>query len=107
MKVTPIKRKFGKYAPGDVFELKDRSAKLLIRVGKLAAAPDVPVAPVASAPAPEPVVDPVADEAESPSRMREALKNLPAYETRMLTADVPATPARRPYVRRNTTTKND
>lgn len=35
MKVTPVSRKFGKYAPGDVFELKDKTAKLLIKVGKL------------------------------------------------------------------------
>lgn len=99
MKVTPLKRKFGKYAPGDVFELKDRPAKLLIRVGKLAAAPDVPFVP-APVPALEPVADPVAEEIEE-------TKALPSYETRMLTAAVPATPARRPYVRRNAPAKKD
>lgn len=45
MRVTPVKRKFGKYAPGDVFELRDKSAKVLIKVGKLAEAPDVPAKP--------------------------------------------------------------
>jgi hypothetical protein len=35
MKVTPVSRKFGKYAPGDEFELPERTAKLLIKVGKL------------------------------------------------------------------------
>jgi hypothetical protein len=37
MKVTPIKKKFGKYAPGDEFELPDKAAKVLIKVGKLQA----------------------------------------------------------------------
>lgn len=37
MKVTPSKRRFGKYLPGDEFELPDKSAKLLIKVGKLQA----------------------------------------------------------------------
>lgn len=52
MKVTPIRKKFGRYAPGDVFELPDRSARLLIKVGKLQAVDEG-----AEAPAPvEPVV---------------------------------------------------
>lgn len=37
MKVTPIKRNFGKYKPGDVFELPDRAAKVLIKIKKLEA----------------------------------------------------------------------
>jgi hypothetical protein len=45
MQVTPIKRKFGKYALGDVFELRDKTAKALIKLGKLAEAPAVPVKP--------------------------------------------------------------
>jgi hypothetical protein len=45
MKVTPIKRKFGKYAPGDVFTLPDKAAKLFIKARKLAQAKDdAPVA---------------------------------------------------------------
>ena len=105
MKVTPLKRKFGKYAPGDVFELKDRPAKLLIRVGKLAAAPDAPVA-LAPTPVAEHVAEPVIEAVEE-------TKTLPAYETRMLTADVPAAtartsaPTKRTYTRRSTTAKND
>lgn len=35
MKVTPIKKKFGKYAPGDEFDLPDKAAKIFIKVGKL------------------------------------------------------------------------
>lgn len=46
MKVTPVSRKFGKYAPGDVFELKDKTAKLLIKVGKLREPDVVHAAPV-------------------------------------------------------------
>ena len=42
MKVTPIKKKFGKYAPGDVFDLPDKAAKLFIKVGKLAAVTAAP-----------------------------------------------------------------
>jgi hypothetical protein len=36
MQVTPVNRKFGKHAPGDVFELRDKTAKVLIKIGKLA-----------------------------------------------------------------------
>lgn len=35
MKVTPIGKKFGKYKPGDVFVLPDRTARVLVKVGKL------------------------------------------------------------------------
>jgi len=35
MKVTPVNRKFGKYAPGDVFDFPDKQAKVFIKVGKL------------------------------------------------------------------------
>lgn len=35
MKVTPTNRAFGKYKPGDVFDLPDKTAKLFIKVGKL------------------------------------------------------------------------
>ena len=40
MKVTPVGRKFGKYAPGDVFSLPDKTARLFIKVKKLAQAKD-------------------------------------------------------------------
>jgi hypothetical protein len=69
MKVTPIRKKFGRYAPGEVFELPDRSARLLIKVGKLQAADAAtPAAPVAVAPVEDvraleaPVADAVEDE---------------------------------------------
>lgn len=35
MKVTPVGRKFGKYAPGDEFDFPDRPAKVYIGIGKL------------------------------------------------------------------------
>lgn len=35
MKVTPVEKKFGKYRPGDEFELPDKAAQIFIRVGKL------------------------------------------------------------------------
>ena len=38
MKVTPFKKKFGKHLPGEVFELPDKSAALLIRARILLAA---------------------------------------------------------------------
>lgn len=67
MIVTPTKKKFGKYAPGDTFELRDKTAKVLVKLGMLApaqAAPAAggyqtrmltaaPVAPLVAAPAPQ------------------------------------------------------
>lgn len=65
MKVTPIRKKFGKYQPGDEFDLPDKAAKLFIKVGKLqqvnAAVPTYqtrmmqaePAAPVVATPAVE------------------------------------------------------
>lgn len=35
MKVTPVNKKFGKYAPGDVFDFPDKPAKVFIKIGKL------------------------------------------------------------------------
>lgn len=35
MKVTPVGKKFGKYAPGVEFDLPDKAAKVFIKVGKL------------------------------------------------------------------------
>lgn len=40
IKVTPVSRKFGKYLPGDPFELPARAAKLYIKIGRLAAVTD-------------------------------------------------------------------
>ena len=40
MKVTPVKKNFRSNKPGDVFEIPDKAAKILIRIGRLAAAPD-------------------------------------------------------------------
>jgi hypothetical protein len=37
MQVTPLKKKFGKYKPGDNFELPDKIARVLIAAGKLSA----------------------------------------------------------------------
>jgi hypothetical protein len=38
MLVTPRNKKFGPHAVGDVFELKDKVAKIMIKVGKVTAA---------------------------------------------------------------------
>lgn len=35
MKVTPVSKKFGKYKPGEEFELPDKAAKVFVRAGKL------------------------------------------------------------------------
>lgn len=47
MKVTPVKKNFGTYKPGDVFELNDRLARTFIATGKLRRADD-PVAVTAT-----------------------------------------------------------
>lgn len=57
MKVTPIGKKFGKYKPGEEFELPDKTAKVFVKIGKLQ-------------------------------------KVEPKYQTRMMTAEAPAIPAR-------------
>lgn len=82
MQVTPIKRKFGKYEPGDVFELRDKTAKLLIKLGKLTEAPAVqskpqsyitrdlradPAPVVVETRAPEPVAEEVAEDSSGPA----------------------------------------
>lgn len=35
MKVTPVNQKFGKYLPGQEFDLPDKTARIFIKVGKL------------------------------------------------------------------------
>ena len=72
MKVTPAKKKFGIYAPGDVFELKDKPAKMLIKVGILRAAEDVPVVEAAA----------------------------PGYKTRMMLAEMPPLPVHTDGIRK-------
>lgn len=48
MKVTPVSRKFGKYAPGDVFTspFSPKMTKVLIKLGKLEEAKEPAPAPV-------------------------------------------------------------
>lgn len=65
MKVTPTKKKFGKYAPGEPFDLPDKAAKVFIKIGKLAAVVDAPALTQASQ----------------------------TYSTRMMTAESPASAA--------------
>jgi len=36
MKVTPVNKKFGKYSPGEAFDLPDKTAKIFVKLGKLA-----------------------------------------------------------------------
>lgn len=35
MRVTPVNRRFNTYEPGQEFDLPDKSARILIRIGKL------------------------------------------------------------------------
>lgn len=42
MKVTPIKKKFGKHQVGDVFDLPDRTARIFIKAKKLEQVSDAP-----------------------------------------------------------------
>ena len=71
MLVTPAKKSFGKYKPGDVFELRDKAAKAMIKIGKLkqASAPAAPASymtrELRAAPqaAPEPAAPVSGDEA--------------------------------------------
>ena len=35
MKVTPVGKKFGKFLPGQEFELKDRQAKIFMKLGRV------------------------------------------------------------------------
>lgn len=53
MKVTPVKKAFGKYQVGQVFEFPSKAAKVYIKLGKLAEAyetkvvePELPIAGV-------------------------------------------------------------
>ena len=126
MKVTPRNKKFGRYAPGDVFELKDRTAKLLIKMGKLERAEEIPagdlavVEPEVTKPepvlevveetAPESAAEPDAVEAdaselatESPTPEASALE--PEMQQKVLTSAEPAAaPAsKRQYQRRDMT----
>lgn len=77
MKVTPVKRRFGRYKPGDVFEMPDRSARVFVRVGQLREVHDV-VTPVIT-PAPEPVYPP-APESVVEHATDEVAESTPAAE---------------------------
>lgn len=90
MKVTPISKKFGKYKPGDVFVLPDRTARVLVKVGKLkevtepapAAVPTYQTRMMQAAPA-SPVVEvqvvvEQAEEKAEPEKAPEAPKKAPA-----------------------------
>jgi len=91
MKVTPVKKNFGSHKVGDAFELKDRSAKLLIRIGRLAHVPSSPNVPLTTE--------------RTSTELMEERKAATVYETRAFTADAPkesrSAPAKRPYRRRD------
>lgn len=77
MKVTPINRKFGKYAPGDEFDLPSKAAKIFIKAKKLKAVEEGHAAPyqtraMQAAPAPAPVVAPYGYKADGTPRLRPA-----------------------------------
>ena len=75
MKVTPVNRKFGKYAPGDVFDFPDKQAKVFIKLGKLREV----------------------EAAAEPSRAMAALAARPHYQTRDMQAATVAAPDPAPY----------
>jgi hypothetical protein len=87
MKVAAIK-KFGKYRPGDEFDLPDKTARLFIKIKRLRAASE-PVAP--EAPAEEPAV--------------EVEQDSPTYETRDMVPEEEISPRtgrpKRAYTRRD------
>lgn len=45
MKVTPIGKNFNRHKVGEVFELPDKAARILIRIGKLSEATSVDISP--------------------------------------------------------------
>lgn len=117
MKVTPHKKKFGRYAVGDVFELPDRAAKLLIKVGKLAPAEEQaavvvvpePLQPETPAPEPEVILESNVDAAESVSDDEpQAESQEPVVETKVLSpASEPGSARRGQYERRDMAAKGD
>lgn len=46
MKVTPVNKKFGKYQPGEAFDLPDKTAKIFVKLGKLSKVEVAEAAPV-------------------------------------------------------------
>lgn len=79
MKVTPVNRKFGKYEPGDEFDMPTKAAKVFIKAKKLKAVDEgQPVAApyqtraMQAAPAPAPAVAPYGYKADGTPRLRPA-----------------------------------
>lgn len=75
MHVTPTDRKFGKYKPGDVFQLPDKAARVFIKVGKLkevegAAVEGYQSRMMQAAPASAPVAAPYGFKADGTPRLR-------------------------------------
>lgn len=50
MKVTPVSKRFGKYAVGDQFDLPDAAAKMLIRAKILTAVDEVEISAITGKP---------------------------------------------------------
>lgn len=83
MKVTPVNRNFGKYAPGDEFELKDKAAKIFIKVGKLReVVPAMGYQTRMMAAAPAAVVEPDAEKAPYGYKADGTPRLRPAYNVR-------------------------
>jgi hypothetical protein len=86
MKVTPLKKKFGKHAIGTVFELPDKTARVFLKIGRVARAEDV------TALAPQEVVAdgvaPVQEAAEAAAaEAAEAPRARRTYQRRDMTAE--------------------
>jgi hypothetical protein len=86
MKVTPLKKKFGKHAIGTVFELPDKTARVFLKIGRIARAEEaaalIPQEVVADgvAPVQEAAEAAAAEAAEAPRARR-------TYQRRDMTAE--------------------
>jgi hypothetical protein len=91
--VTPLRKGFKGHAPGEVFDLPARAAKLLVKVGRLAYPPLKSTPAVVAVPEPQPQPEAIAEPAP--------------YNTRRLVSNdsPPAAPAKRAYNRRDLTAK--
>lgn len=115
MKVTPIGRKFGKYSPGEEFEMSDKTAKIFIKAKKLKQvvadeagqpqAPAVESAPLAAPESQEPALVETQEEAVDEAVTDEA-NPAPEADVAVATEQQPAIPARRQYRRRDMQAKD-
>jgi hypothetical protein len=87
MKVTPLKKKFGKHAIGTVFELPDKTARVFLKIGRIARAEEaaalIPQEVVADGVAPVQEAAPTAEAEAAPAAPRARR----TYQRRDMTAE--------------------